>query len=126
MSTAALPAAPLEVRRDLHDGAGYTLTAPAPGVTALAVVDADGDTATPCFDRAAARQLVDDIMLVAGLKPTGATVDLATALEGSARILFQRIDDELERQDPAAADRIRAAMVEHLRSKCPVLVGGAL
>lgn len=112
------------VHRQLHDGAGYDVTAAAPGVTVLAVRDADGDTAAPAIDRAQARQLIEDIELVAGLRPTAARTDLAVALAGSLRILLQRIDDDLERADPAAADELRLALIAHLRSKRPALLGG--
>lgn len=118
------PTGSLSARRELHDGAGYTLTAAAPGVIVLAARDAHGGEAHPAFDRAQARQLIEDIELVAGLRPTAAKIDLAAALAGSLRILLQRIDDDLERADPGAADQLRLAMIAHLRSKRPALLGG--
>lgn len=118
--------ATMHIHRPIHDGAEYLVSAPTPGVTALCVQDADGDSATVSFDRSGVRQLIDDLSLVAGFTPTGMTLDLAKALEGTVRILFERLDEQLERQDPAAADRIRVAMIAHLRSKAPVLVGGVL
>lgn len=124
--TATSASATLSVRVDLHDGARCDVVSGPLTTTTLALHDADGDDATVSFDRAKARQLIDAITLVAGLAPTGARIDLATALAGSARVLFQRLDDELEKADPAAADRIRVAMIAHLRSKVPALLGGAL
>lgn len=114
----------LSVHREFHDGISYDIIASAPGVTTLSIADADGDRSVPSFDRAGARQLLDDIELVAGLRPTASKLDLAAALAGSLRILLQRIDDDLERVSPAAADELRLAMIAHLRSKRPVLLGG--
>ncbi len=119
--------ASLSIHRLLHDGAGYTLTAAAPGVTAISLADADGDTASPALDRSQVRQLIEDLQLVAGLTQTMARLPLEQALIGSARRLFERIA-ELSKVDPAAADRISAAIAAHLRSAHPVvmLAGGVL
>lgn len=111
--------APLTIHRELHDGARYDLSAAAPGVTALAVCDADGDTACLALDRAALRRLLEDLELVAGLRPTPSVVPLETALAGSARFLFERLV-ELDKQNPAAADRLAAAIAAHLRSWRPL------
>lgn len=114
------------LHRDLHDGAAYDLTAAAPGVTVLCIQDADGDAASPALDRQQVRQLIEDLQLVAGLTATAARLPLEQALIGSARRLFERLED-LERVDPAAVDRIIAAITCHLRSSRPValLAGGA-
>lgn len=120
LASAAPATGSLSVRRDLHDGAGYSVIASAPGVTALVVRDPlDGEEACIGLDRAATRRLIEDLELVAGLRPTGARVDLATALAGSARVLFERIR-ELDKIDPTAADRIASAIAAHLRAWRPL------
>jgi hypothetical protein len=106
------------IHRPLHDGASYELTSLAPGTAGLHLHDADGDGAVVTFDRAAARQFLDDFTLIAGFQPTGATVPLETALAGSAQKLFERLA-ELEKTNPAAANRIAAAIASHLRSCKP-------
>ncbi len=119
--------APLSLHRLLHDGAGYTLTAAAPGVTVLSVSDQDGESAAPAIDRPQVRQLIEDLQLVAGLTQTAARLPLEQALIGTARRLFERLA-ELDKTDPLAADRIAAAIACHLRSWRPValLAGGVL
>lgn len=128
--TAAAIAAPrgtLTVHRPLHDGASYVLTAAAPGVVTLSVSDATDGAATIALERMGARRLIDDLTLVAGLAPTAPLVGLAQALAGSARLLFDRLD-ELDKTDPTAVDAILATIVAHLRSRRPaaLLAGGAL
>ncbi len=109
----------LSVHRLLHDGASYDLTAAEPGVTVLAVVDADGDLAMPEIDRSQARQLIDDLTLVAGLTPTASAIGKAAAIAGAVRRNFELLA-ELERADPAAADAIYASIAAHLRSWKPM------
>lgn len=118
---------PLSIHRQLHDGASYTLTAATPGVTTVAVQDADGDTATLAIDRSQVRQLIEDLQLVAGLTATMARLPLEQALIGSARLLFERLAD-LEKTNPAAVDRIISAITSHIRSSKPaaLLAGGTL
>lgn len=115
------------IHRPLRDGAEYTLTAATPGVTVLATRDPDDDTTSIALDRPQVRQLIEDLQLVAGLTATMARLPLEQALIGSARLLFERIAD-LEKVDPAAADRIVAAIASHVRSSRPaaLLAGGAL
>lgn len=108
---------------NLDDGAYCDVFATAPGIATMAIHDADGDLSAISFDRAKAREIVDAIIAAAGLAPVS---DLAASLTGSLRILLQRIDDDLERIDPAAADRLRVAMIAHLRSKRPALLGGGV
>lgn len=121
------PSSPLSCHRQLHDGASYTLTAAMPGVTVLAVTDADCDSASPALDRAQVRQLIEDLQLVAGLTQTMSCLPLEQALIGSARRLFERLA-ELAKTDPFAADRIAVAIANHLRASRPVvlLAGGVL
>lgn len=117
------------VHVDLHDGAYCDVVrheASIAGTTTLAIHDADGDEALISFDRSKARKIIDAIELVAGLRPTGPKIDLETALAGSLRILLAKIDDDLERANPDAADRLRAMMIAHLRSKRPALLGGGM
>lgn len=75
MAEPRLASAPIEVHRDLHDGASYRVAAPAPGVTTLQIRDDENDIAAVGLDRGQARQLVEDLELVAGLRPTGARVE---------------------------------------------------
>lgn len=116
---AALPTPPLTLRRELHDGARYELAAAAPGVTTLAVHDAHAGAACIALDRGAARQLLEDLTLAAGLTPTAPQLGRAAALAGTVRVLFERLA-ELKRTEPAAADAIVAMAVAHLRSWDPV------
>lgn len=127
MIAATAPSSPLTLHRPLHDGASYYLTAAAPGVTVLTVTDADDDTAAPALDRSQVRQLIEDLQLVAGLTQTASRLPLEQALIGSAQRLFERLG-ELGKMDPAAADRIAAAIASHLRSARPMalLAGGVL
>lgn len=115
MSTTTIP---------LHDGAHCSVSSAYPGTATLAIHDAHGGEATVTADRVQSRQLADAIISATGLAPTAPRVDLAAALAGSLRILLQRIDDDLERVSPAAADQLRIAMIAHLRSKRPALLGG--
>lgn len=119
MTAATLPAGSLEVCHDLDDGASYRLAATAPGITTLVVRDAEDDVACVALDRAGARRLIEDIELVAGLRPTAPVVDRATALAGSVRILFERLA-ELDRTDPAGVAQVVAAIAAHLRSSRPL------
>jgi hypothetical protein len=119
MSAVALPSSSLTIRRALHDGAGYEVAAPAPGLVTLLAIDADGDTAPITVDRAGARQLIEDITLAAGLAPTAPQLGAGQALRGSARILFERLR-ELKRTDPAEADVVVATIVMDLRSWDPI------
>lgn len=116
------------IHRALHDGASYDLASVLPGLAGLSVHDSDGDHAVISFDRAIARQLIEDIELVIGLRSTGARMPLEAALIGSAQRLLDRLRD-LDKVDPTAADRICAAIVSHLRSWRPQALladGGAL
>jgi len=116
----------VNIHRDLRDGAFYRLTAAAPGYTTITARDADGDTATPCLDRADVRRLIDDLTLVAGLAPSAPAVGRAAALAGSVRRIFELLG-ELEKTDGAAADEIVAAIAAHLRSWRPLaLVPGGV
>lgn len=107
------------IHRPLPDGGSYELCAPVPGYTALTMHDADGDRAVVTFDRGAARHLIDDLTLIAGLAPTAPQLGRAAALAGSARVLFERLR-ELKRDNPAGADMIVAMIVADLRSWDPV------
>lgn len=116
---ATLPAAPLSLRRDLHDGARYDLAAPAPGVTTIDLQDADGDEACLALDRAGVRRLIEDLTLVAGLTPTAPQLGRSAALAGSVQRIFALLE-ELDKTDPAAAAELVAAIAAHLRSWRPM------
>lgn len=120
MTTAPDPTGSLSIRRALHNGAGYSVIAAAHATTALIVRDLD-NTASVGLDRAAARLLIEDIELVAGLRPTESAVPLATALAGAVRRNFELLV-ELDKLDPAAADRIAAGIAHHLRSWKPLAI----
>ena len=113
----------MDINRDLRDGASYHLTAESGYITAITLRDPHGDVACIAIDRADVRQFVEDITLVAALQPTPAKVGLATALAGSARTLFEKLDD-LDRKDPSAAAVIRRSMIDHLRSSAPMTLLG--
>lgn len=121
----ALPAltGSMDINRDLRDGASYRLTAESGYVTAITLRDPHGDVACIAIDRADVRQLVEDITLVSGLQPTPAKIGLATALAGSARTLFDKLD-QLNKIDPGAAATLRRSMVDHLRSSAPMALLG--
>jgi signal transduction histidine kinase len=119
---AAAPPAPtgtLEILRELHDGASYRLVATAPGTTTIALCDPEHDVACIALDRAGARRFIEDLELVAGLRPTAPALGLAAALAGSVRVVFERLA-ELEKTDPTGADRIYAAITAHVRSSRPL------
>jgi len=107
------------IRRRLHDGASYELTSLLPGTAGLDLHDTDGDRAVVTFDRAGVRQLIEDLELIAGLRPTGPTVGTAAALAGAVRRNFELLG-ELEKTDPAAAELIAASIANHLRSWRPM------
>lgn len=109
----------MTVRRQLPDGSSYEMCAPLPGHVAVTTQDADGDRTVVTLDRAAARQYHDDFAVIAGLVATGASIGLEAALTGTAQRLFQRLRD-LDKQNPAAADRIAGAIAAHLRSWRPL------
>jgi len=119
------PTGTLDINRELRDGAGYRLTAEPGSITAITVRDPHGDVACIAIDRIDIRQLIDDLTLVAGLRPTPSAMGLAGALTSSARMLFMRIQD-LDRQDPVAAAELRKTMVDHLRSSAPMTLLGVV
>lgn len=121
------PAAhPPHTHRILADGAEYTVSAVEPGITTLAIRDADGDDAAVSLDRAGARRLVDDLELAAGIRPTPPTIGRAAALAGSIRIIFEQLR-ELDKTEPAEVEALVASLVSHVRSwrHVALLAGGA-
>lgn len=106
------------IRRALEDGAEYDLTDPTSGCVVLDIHDIDGDRAVVTFDRAQARQLIDDLTLVAQLTPTAPTIGRAAALAGAVRRNFELLE-ELRKTEPAEAERILAMIAAHLRSCRP-------
>lgn len=117
------PTGSLDINRDLRDGAGYRLTAEPGYITAITLRDPHGDVACIAIDRIDVRQLIDDLMLVAGLTPTPARVPLATALAGSVRTVFERLD-QLDKINAFEAAKLRKTMVDHLRSSAPMTLLG--
>lgn len=109
-----------EIRRPLHDGAGYALLAAAPGITTIALRDSDGDAAMASTDRAGVRQLIEDLTLIASLAPTASTMDRATALAGAVARNFQLLI-ELDKTNPVAATQIAESIAHHLRSWRPAV-----
>lgn len=109
------------IQRPLPDGASYELCSWSPGNATMTVVDLDGDRAVVTFDRTVARQLIEDVTLIAGLVATAPTVGPAAALAGAVRRNFELLR-ELERIDPAAADQIAIGIAHHLRSWKPMVL----
>ena len=97
------------------------------GVTSLTISDPDADRACIAMDRAGVRRLIEDLELVAGLRPTAAKVPAAVALAGSARVLFERLA-ALDKVDPDAAAEVVQAIAAHLRAWRPLALvpGGSL
>lgn len=110
-----------QVNRTLHDGSSYTMTSEPGALSVITVRDHTDDVAVVTMDRSQVRQFVEDLELVAGLKPTAPVLGLGGALASSARILFERLE-QLDRIEPSAAASIRRTMLNHLRSSAPMLL----
>lgn len=109
------------VTRMLHDGASLEIGSVSLGVTTIGVRDADGEIASVSLERAAVRQVIADLELIAGLRPTTTGARAALALAGAVRRNFELLG-ELDKTDPAAVDLIVASMLAHLRSWRPMLL----